>query len=131
MLDEVDRLWKRGAEHSLELLRERVEIERYEMRLTLPCGGEQLLDERRAAAHRVAHDLDRLGHLLGMRFPFLQPGGVAEDNGEDVIEIMRDAAGERAEALHLLRLDKLLLEPFALRVVEEVTFQLGQVPALV
>ena len=55
-----------------------------------------------------------------MLFPLFQPGGVAEDDGEDVVEIMRDAAGERAEAFHLLRLDELLLESLALGVVEEI-----------
>ena len=37
---------------------------------------------------------------------------VAEDDGEQVVEVVRDAAGEPADRLHLLRLAELLLEPF-------------------
>jgi len=41
---------------------------------------------------------------------FLQQITVAEHGGEDVVEIMRDAAGERADGLHFLRLPKLVFE---------------------
>src|SRR5881628_6299 len=61
-----------------------------------------------------------------MLLPILQPGGVAEDNAKDVVEVVRDSARKRAEAFHLLGLDKLLFEPFPLGVVEEISFQLGQ-----
>ena len=35
--------------------------------------------------------------------------GVADDGGEEVVEVVRDAAGEPADGLHLLRLAQLLL----------------------
>ena len=37
--------------------------------------------------------------------------GVAADRGEQVVEVVRDAAGELADGLHLLRLPELVLEP--------------------
>ena len=39
---------------------------------------------------------------------------VAEDGRQDVVEVVRDAAGERADRLELLRLAQLLFEPLAL-----------------
>ena len=36
---------------------------------------------------------------------------VAQDHGQDVVEVVRDSSGEAPDGLHLLRLTKLLLEP--------------------
>src|SRR2546426_1081320 len=41
--------------------------------------------------------------------------GRAEDRGQKVVEVMRDAGREATHRLHLLRLAELLLEPLALR----------------
>ena len=40
-----------------------------------------------------------------------QQRGVAVNDGEDVVEIVRDAAGELADGLHFLRLAQLFLQP--------------------
>src|SRR5581483_3917664 len=45
--------------------------------------------------------------------------GVAEDHREQVVEVMRDAAGQAADSLHLLRLPQLLLEALARREIDE------------
>ena len=58
----------------------------------------------------------------------LDPNGVAVDDREDVVEVVRDAAGESAQALHFLRLNELLLEPLSLRIVKEIALQLRRVP---
>jgi hypothetical protein len=44
-----------------------------------------------------------------------QQRGMAEDDREDVVEIMRHAAGQLADGLHFLRLAQLLLQPFMAR----------------
>ena len=46
--------------------------------------------------------------------------GVADDGGEEVVEVVRDAAGELADRLHLLRLTQLLLEALPLGHVADV-----------
>ena len=63
-----------------------------------------------AADHgvEVAAQRRALGRLL------LRHLAVAEDRGEDVVEVVRDAAGERAHRLQLLRLPQLPLEALAL-----------------
>ena len=36
--------------------------------------------------------------------------GVAEDRGQEIVEVVGDAAGELADRIHLLRLDQLRFE---------------------
>ena len=48
-----------------------------------------------------------------------QERGVAVDNGEDVVEIMSDAAGQLADGVHLLGLAQLVLQPFLARDIPE------------
>ena len=49
---------------------------------------------------------------------------VAENGGEEIIEVVRNAAGELAERFHLLRANELVLELFARRNVHERTDEL-------
>ena len=93
-------------------------------RLAQPAGstlvGRQILlaRERHHPAHQfgamfggVAHLVD--DHLLALAerqapFEHVDP---AEHRGEQVVEVVRDAAGQLADRLHLAGLDELLLEP--------------------
>ena len=52
-----------------------------------------------------------------------QQRGVSLDDVEDVVEVVRDAAGQRADALHLLCLQELHLELFTL---VDLVHQLGR-----
>ena len=76
------------------LARERQELTR-EVR-GLRRGGFDVLEVRRAAAWTAeAQQFQR-----------------AENDGQQVVEIVRDAAGEAADGFHLLRLEQLLFEAF-------------------
>ena len=76
--------------------------------------GQQLLRQRRRAIGGAAH-FDRGGVQRGVRRRFLdQLVAVAEQHGDQVVEVVRDAGGEAADGLHLLRLAQLGLEPIAL-----------------
>ncbi len=71
--------------------------------------------------------LGGLGDLLrGTRRRFIKFGRaeercVAVDDGENVVEVVRDAAGELADGLHFLRLAELLLQPPLRRDIAEQT----------
>src|SRR4029077_18033125 len=52
---------------------------------------------------------------------------VAENDREDVIKVVRDTAGQRAETFHFLRLDQLLLETLSLGVVEKINVEIGKI----
>src|SRR6185436_15058975 len=76
--------------------------------------GPDLLDQaaraRRAGEHVVGVALERRARRRLLR----QHLGVAEDAAEDVVEVVRDAAGEAPDGFHLLRLAQALLQPAAL-----------------
>ena len=76
----------------------------------LPAGeGQQMLDQFAAAFRGL---VDQLGGLLQRR-PVGKPGhqrlGGAGDDGQHVVEVVRDAAGELADRIELLRLLQLAL----------------------
>ena len=50
---------------------------------------------------------------------FANQAGVADDRGEQVVEIVSDAAGEEADALQLLRLPQAFFVSYTLRNVHE------------
>jgi len=101
----------RGLEHPL------VQVEDACLDLLLPAEGEQLLDEGRRA---VPGFLDAPQVLLraGVRGePPAQQVRVTLDDDQQVVEVVRDAAGELADGLHLERMPQLVLERLALREV--------------
>ena len=63
---------------------------------------------------RAGGGADRLHRLLvlGLLEPALQDLRVAGDDHQQIVEVVRDAAGELAERLHLLRLGELLARLF-------------------
>ena len=71
---------------------------------------QQLARQALAAIGGRVHRLDRL-QMLGIGEPAAQKLRMAADDHQEVVEVVRDAAGELAERLHLLRLGELLLRP--------------------
>ena len=68
---------------------------------------------RVSAAARSPADLNLhqiLPQRIFLRHVVEHQAAVAEDRGQQVVEVVRDAAGELADRLHLLRLPQLLLE---------------------
>ena len=75
----------------------------------LAAEGEELPRERSGALGR-APDLLDVGTGADRRAELVeQQIRVAEDRGQDVVEVVRDAAGEPAHRFHLLRLAQLHL----------------------
>ena len=66
-----------------------------------PLGGAADLARGPQLFRPFGHDLDQLV-------------AVAEQHGDQVVEVVRDAGGEAADRFHLLRLPQLVLEPIAL-----------------
>src|ERR1051326_4831175 len=74
----------------------------------------QLLDQSRAALRGIENGRAFLRRLVAVRLSVAQQRRMDGDNAEDVVEIMRDAPGQRSDRLHLLRLAQLRLELLAL-----------------
>ena len=84
----------------------------------LPAEGQELPRQiRRALAG--AQDLRQ---VVAHRVPRLETGAehlaVAEDDRQEIVEVVRDPARELADGLHLLSLAELPLHPVALRHVQ-------------
>ena len=82
--------------------------------------GEQLADEAgRAVGARLDRQDLRVDGVAGL-VRLQQQVGEADDRGQHVVEVVGDAAGQRADRLHLLRLGELLLERLRLGHVDHV-----------
>ena len=82
----------------------------------LPARKSQQLPHQSGGAIGVLLDLhDVLEGRIGRAVIGEQQVGIADDRGQHIVEIMRDAAGELADRLHLLRLCEFLLQVALLR----------------
>ena len=70
--------------------------------------GEQMLDQLAAAFRRLVDQFGRLLQLRLMRKARDQRFGGAGDHRQHVVEVVRDAAGELADGVELLRLQQLV-----------------------
>ena len=100
-----------GMGQKLErLLDDLVEVHGRELSHALARGREEAAGELRAPYRRALDGLD----VLRRRRPVLEVGTqkrrVAQDPSEDVVEVVRDAARERADHFELLTLPELVLE---------------------
>src|SRR6185503_17714245 len=106
-----DRGGQRRAEQLERLHDDRLELDDAPLRLLLPAEREDLANEVRRAVARLLDLPQRLTKRLagarGRRVLERQvPEGqlhVSDDRREDVVEVVRDASGERAETLEALR----------------------------
>ena len=76
---------------------------------------EDALDERLGAAAGMHHIVEVAAHDAAFGRGLLRELAVAEDRAEDIVEVVRDAAGERSHRFHFLRLAKLDFEPLLFR----------------
>jgi hypothetical protein len=85
-----------------------------ELEHLLAAEGEELPREFPRALARLPNLRHQPLVGLGQDVAHEEKLGVSDDGRQQVVEVMRDAAGEQPHALHLLRLAKLLLETPAL-----------------
>ena len=81
--------------------------------------GEQLASQARGAVGVRLDLLDVVIIAVAGRVPHQHQVAVADDRGQDVVEVVGDAAGELADHLHLRRLSDLALELGFLAIVLE------------
>ncbi|MNS68183.1 hypothetical protein D3C72_1014570 [compost metagenome] len=114
---DLDALVERAAQHVGERVQHLPHVDRVGLQHLAPREGQQLARELGAApagARGGGHELLRVavGRELRQLFEHLQ---VALDDGEQVVEVVRDAAGELAHALQALRVVQRLLGLHALQ----------------
>ena len=116
-----DLLAEQALEHPGGVLGDRVQVEDARLH-DLPAAERQQLLGQRGGALGGRLDLLDLGAEGGLSARLAAGAGIepvedeaaaAEDRGQEVVEVVRDAAGEPPDRLHLLRLAQLLLERLA------------------
>src|SRR6266481_7152222 len=107
---EADRRRNRGAQKLYGLVHDGIGVDvRFAGRL-MPAEGEDLLDEMFRA---VAGDDDLLRvfqHFRIRRKILDEESRISQDRGENIVEVVGDAAGQPAHRLHLLRAVQLVLQ---------------------
>ena len=106
---DLDLLAERRAQQVRGIARKRIRIDRARLERLAAREGEQLMRQLGAARRGlVDHPGDR-GELRPVLHALGEDLDRAGDDGQDVVEVVRDAAGELSDGIHLLRLAQLRL----------------------
>ncbi|OPZ17666.1 MAG: hypothetical protein BWZ10_01163 [candidate division BRC1 bacterium ADurb.BinA364] len=107
---DFDRGRDRAAQHAACFLDDRLQAQRAHLPFGLPAERQYLAGQVLGAPAGGDHFADESpragigGAILHRQF------GVAQDGAENVVEVVRDAAGEHADGFHFLRLAKLVFQ---------------------
>src|SRR5207247_1886122 len=114
--DDLDVGRQDTAQEPGQIADQAAEVDRLELEAGAAGEPEQLLHHHAAPQSRRHHVPQvGLGIRLAGRKRLRDQLGVREDDGEQIVEVVSDAAGELADRLHLLGLAQLLLERAPLR----------------
>ena len=101
-LQQIDHALDQGAQ-----------IDRHRAQILLPRERQQPLRQRRAALGALQRAVDQPVQPRIVGDALAQQIEIAHHRHQQIVEVVRDAAGELADGLHLLRLPQLLLRLFA------------------
>ena len=102
---------QRGTQEPERLAHHRVEVHRLRRPELTPAKRENLRDEVARPSTCIRHLVDVAHGLRVLRRTYLGEFRVVQNSREDIVKVMGDASGQRAERLHFLRLEKLRLDP--------------------
>ena len=105
-----DALAQRAVEQPLEVADERARVDDLRRDDLAAAEHQQLAGERGGAVGGAADLLDVVAHGVVGRELALGEADAGEDHRQQVVEVVRDAAGELADALQALGLGQALLE---------------------
>ena len=100
-------------EHFLQVADGRVQVDDPRLRRGAAAERQELARERRGALPALADFVDGRPRRIGGGHPAEQEIGVPQHRGQDVIEVVRHAAGQLPDGLHLLRVAELLFQHHA------------------
>ncbi len=115
---ELDLLADQPAQHHLQFRQHVGELQHLRAQRLPAREREQLPHQPRRAIGVLADLHDVLERRVGRPVVDQQKVGIADDRGQHVVEVVRDAAGELADRLHLLALREILLQRALLGGVE-------------
>jgi hypothetical protein len=100
--DEVDVLADEASEHGLDLADDGVQIQDLRSEHLLPAEGEELAREVGRVLGGLLDEADPPVQGIARREPTVEEVGMAPDHGEEIVEVVRQPAGQASDALHLL-----------------------------
>lgn len=111
---EFDLLGNRPPQHRLDAGDQLVHVDNLRLQCLSARECEQPVRQFRAALCRLCSHLRHQPELLILGQARCKQFGIAQNNGEQIVEIMRHAAGKLAHGFKLLRLAQALFQPAAL-----------------
>ena len=126
----LDLLADEAAQQVLQFGQNVVELQHLRAQRLAARERQQLAHEARRAIGVLLDLHDVLEGRIGRPVVGQQQVGIADDGGQHVVEIVRHAAGELADGLHLLRLREALLQRALLGRVEREDVDVGLVGAV-
>jgi len=109
----LDVLGEGAADEAAELLHQASEIDDLAVAIEAAGEGQHLADQAGAAGGARRHHIKQRPVFLGTAAELEQVGRHG-DGRQHVVEVVRDAAGEHADAAHPLRMQKLVFEALLL-----------------
>src|SRR5262249_12967580 len=108
-------VWGEGLPHEMRYLsNDPVDIHRPEIRVGLARKRQQLMNDSGSAFDRFFDDAERLGEPVSFGVTG-HDGRIDRNHVQDVVEVVRKAAGKLADRLQLLNFAQLLFELSPLR----------------
>ena len=103
-----DVLADQAANHLVHAGDDLVEVENARLQDLLPAEGQELPGQLRGAFPRLLDLFDVRAHRIGRWHPADEDARVAQDHRQEVVEVVRDPAGQPTDGLHLLGVTELL-----------------------
>ena len=105
-----DVLANQAAEDVLGFPNDAVDVNHLRRQHRPPAECQQTLRERRGTMSGVGNRAHIAAERIVWRQPVEKNSAIAGDDSQQIVEIVRDAAGKLADGFHLLRLTQLCLE---------------------
>jgi hypothetical protein len=105
---ELDILAEQPLQHGAQALNDRVGIDHARLQELLATEGQELTGQGASPLGGLLDQADVLAHGIRLAQPAQQQLGASGDHGEQVVEVVRDAAGQPPDGLHLLHLPHVL-----------------------
>ena len=116
---QLDVVAEQALQEGADLGHDGVQVERARIQHLAAAEGEQLLRQLGGTVGGALDLAEVAAKLDVVGCPLEQERGVAGDAGEQVVEVVRDASREPAEALELLRAQELRFQPLPLGAVAQ------------
>ena len=123
---EVDAFAQQTAQHQRQFADHVAQRQHLGLHGLLAREGQKLAHQRRRAQRVLVDLVDLLERGIARLMAHQEEFAIADDDGQQIVEVMRHAAGELAHRLHLLRLREFGFERLLLGDVDQIEDHAGR-----